>query len=39
VLTTGEVPGALSMNSFMLQPGEDAIVADKLYQLLKERAV
>jgi uncharacterized pyridoxal phosphate-dependent enzyme len=38
VLTTGEVAGALSMNSFMLQPGEDAIVADKLYQLLKERA-
>jgi uncharacterized pyridoxal phosphate-dependent enzyme len=35
VLTTGERPGALSMNSFMLQPGEDAIIADKLYQVLK----
>jgi hypothetical protein len=35
VLTTGERPGALSMNSFMLQPGDDAIVADKLYQVLK----
>jgi len=35
VLTMGERPGALSMNSFMLQPGEDAIIADKLYQLLK----
>ena len=35
VLSSGERRGALSMNSFMLQPGEDAIVADKLYQLLK----
>jgi uncharacterized pyridoxal phosphate-dependent enzyme len=35
VLTTGERGGALSMNSFMLQPGEDTIIADKLYQLLK----
>ena len=26
---------ALAMNSFMLQPGEDAIIADKLYELLK----
>jgi uncharacterized pyridoxal phosphate-dependent enzyme len=38
VLTTGERPNALSMNSFMLQPGEDAIIADKLYQLLKEHS-
>jgi uncharacterized pyridoxal phosphate-dependent enzyme len=35
VLTTGERPDALSMNSFMLQPGDDAIIADKLYQVLK----
>jgi uncharacterized pyridoxal phosphate-dependent enzyme len=35
VLSAGERRGALSMNSFMLQPGEDAIVADKLYRLLK----
>jgi len=35
VLSSGERRGALSMNSFMLQHGEDAIVADKLYQLLK----
>jgi uncharacterized pyridoxal phosphate-dependent enzyme len=38
VLTTGERPNALSMNSFMLQPGEDTIIADKLYQLLKEHS-
>jgi L-seryl-tRNA(Ser) seleniumtransferase len=35
VLTTGEREGALSMNSFMLQPGEDKIIADKLYEVLK----
>ncbi len=35
VLTTGERAGALSMNSFMLQPGEDKIIADKLYEVLK----
>ncbi len=35
VLTTGERAGALSMNSFMLQPGEDKIIADKLYAVLK----
>jgi L-seryl-tRNA(Ser) seleniumtransferase len=35
VLTTGERGGALSMNSFMLQPGEDKIIADKLYEVLK----
>jgi uncharacterized pyridoxal phosphate-dependent enzyme len=35
VLSAGERRGALSMNSFMLQPGEDAIIADQLYQLLK----
>jgi L-seryl-tRNA(Ser) seleniumtransferase len=38
VLSAGERRGALSMNSFMLQPGEDAIIADKLYQLLKARS-
>jgi len=26
---------ALIMNSFMLQPGEESIVADKVYDLLK----
>ena len=35
VLATGERRDALSMNSFMLQPGEDAIIADRLYQVLK----
>jgi uncharacterized pyridoxal phosphate-dependent enzyme len=35
VLSSGERRGSLSMNSFMLQPGEDAIIADKLYQVLK----
>jgi L-seryl-tRNA(Ser) seleniumtransferase len=35
VLTAGERRGALSMNSFMLQPGEETIIADKLYELLK----
>ena len=35
VLTAGERRQALSMNSFMLQPGEEAIIADKLYELLK----
>ena len=40
VLAHSEKHGAerqdtLAMNSFMLQPGEDAVVADKLYELLK----
>lgn len=35
VLTTGERKGALSMNSFMLQPGEEKIIAEKLRELLK----
>jgi uncharacterized pyridoxal phosphate-dependent enzyme len=38
IMTTGEPEGALSMNSFMLQPGQDAILADKLYQLLKDHS-
>jgi uncharacterized pyridoxal phosphate-dependent enzyme len=35
VISAGERQGALSMNSFMLQPGEETIIADKLYELLK----
>jgi uncharacterized pyridoxal phosphate-dependent enzyme len=39
VLSTSEKHGAeregLTMNSFMLQPGEHSIIADKLYDLLK----
>ena len=31
----GETRPGLTMNSFMLQPGEDAVIADKLYELLK----
>src|SRR5579871_6065057 len=35
VLSTGEVHEALSMNSFMLQPGEEKIIADALVSFLK----
>ncbi len=35
VVSAGERTGALSLNSFMLQPGQENIVADKLYELLK----
>lgn len=35
VLSAGERRGALTMNSFMLQPGEEEIIADKLRELLK----
>ncbi len=35
VLAAGERRNALSMNSFMLQPGQENIIADKLYELLK----
>jgi uncharacterized pyridoxal phosphate-dependent enzyme len=35
VVSTGERTGALSLNSFMLQPGEENILADKLYEVLK----
>ena len=40
VLATSEKHAAeprpgLTMNSFMLQPGEDAVIANKLYELLK----
>jgi L-seryl-tRNA(Ser) seleniumtransferase len=38
VVSTGERTGALSLNSFMLQPGEDKILADKLYEVLKAHA-
>jgi L-seryl-tRNA(Ser) seleniumtransferase len=34
-VSTGERRGALSMNSFMLQPGQENIVADRLFDLLK----
>jgi uncharacterized pyridoxal phosphate-dependent enzyme len=33
-----ERPDTLAMNSFMLQPGEESIIADKLYDLLKSHA-
>jgi L-seryl-tRNA(Ser) seleniumtransferase len=38
VVSAGERRNALSMNSFMLQPGEEKIMADKLYELLKAHA-
>jgi uncharacterized pyridoxal phosphate-dependent enzyme len=38
VISAGERRDALSMNSFMLQPGEETIIADKLYELLKARS-
>jgi uncharacterized pyridoxal phosphate-dependent enzyme len=38
VLSAGERRGALTMNSFMLQPGEEEIIADKLQELLKAHA-
>jgi uncharacterized pyridoxal phosphate-dependent enzyme len=38
VVSAGERRGALSMNSFMLQPGEEKIVADKLFELLKSHS-
>jgi L-seryl-tRNA(Ser) seleniumtransferase len=38
VVSTGERTGAISLNSFMLQPGEENILADKLYEVLKAHA-
>lgn len=38
VLSTGEEGEALSMNSFMLQPGEDKIIAASLVTVLKAHA-
>ena len=35
VLSTGEEGEALSMNSFMLQPGEEKIIAENLVKLFK----
>ena len=34
----GEKKDSLTIASFMLQPGEDTIIADKLYDLLKSHA-
>jgi uncharacterized pyridoxal phosphate-dependent enzyme len=36
VISSGEGQPGLSMNSFMLQPGEDKIVADTLSRILRE---
>jgi hypothetical protein len=38
VLEPGEDRPGLAMNSFMLQPGEDNIVAERLSRLLREHA-
>ena len=38
VLSAGEESPALSMNSFMLQPGEDKIIAEKLSAYLREHS-
>jgi L-seryl-tRNA(Ser) seleniumtransferase len=38
VLSTGEQHEVLSMNSFMLQPGEDKIIADAVVTVLKAHA-
>jgi len=38
VLEPGEDRPGLAMNSFMLQPGEDKIVAERLSRLLREHA-
>jgi L-seryl-tRNA(Ser) seleniumtransferase len=38
VLSTGEHGEALAMNSFMLQPGEEKIIANELVRVLKEHA-
>jgi hypothetical protein len=35
VLSTGEESEALPMNSLMLQPGEEKIIAENLVKLLK----
>jgi hypothetical protein len=37
VLDTGDRGEVLSMNSFMLQPGEEKIIATELVKLLKAR--
>src|SRR5882762_10000537 len=38
VLSTGEEGEALSMNSFMLQPGEEKIIAENLVKLFKSHS-
>ena len=38
VIGVGEEKPGLSMNSFMLQPGEDKIVADQLVRILREHS-
>src|SRR6266568_4830099 len=38
VLSSGEHGEVLSMNSFMLQPGEEKIIADQLVKVLKSHA-
>jgi len=38
-MSGGEQRTGLGMNSFMLQPGEDKIVAERLSRILRERAV
>jgi hypothetical protein len=38
VISSGEGQPGLAMNSFMLQPGEDKIVAAQITQLLREHA-
>jgi uncharacterized pyridoxal phosphate-dependent enzyme len=38
VLSSGEHGEALSMNSFMLQPGEEKIIAEQLVKVLKSHA-
>ncbi len=38
VLSSGEHGEALSMNSFMLQPGEEKIIAQELVKVLKSHA-
>ncbi len=38
VIGTSEHGGGLTMNSFMLQPGEEKIIAEKLTQILKAHA-
>jgi hypothetical protein len=38
VMGAGEGKPGMAMNSFMLQPGEDKIVADRLVQIFKEHS-
>jgi L-seryl-tRNA(Ser) seleniumtransferase len=39
VMSAGEDRPGMAMNSFMLQPGEDKIVADQLSRVLREHSV